>query len=444
MGPMSMELLLESVPAEAVYRRSPLAAAQNALECWQQAVERFVKPDDERDFWGALVYGTDAADEGALLLGSEGQRVRALLARNAEAMRLLDAGVDRGHFQFPEFHDFERLADASKFASKLGELARLPLIHAKILSAEGDLVAAAEEVFRLLVIGEMICGGDGQMLHYLIGLWIRSAALRSIGRLGAQPDIPRPVLDELLHAVERSLRVPDGLAQSLRVDFCTVSLPQLDRTSDEGGLETVVDKLLAAYYSPHAPPAEEVGLADTAELAADWVAWRRQQILALLAGHPRPFDKAATARLMGTLTARIVREARYAEQFGDLTLMAKLHRLRRQFFRHRLQAKTRFWPVELTPGFPYGTVGRGNPPSGVQQTAASALDARGLLTERRLAAARERLHKIPNPIGLILVEHLATFDYSPFMFQHRTVAGNIRGLLAQRAAEMDKQRRLRD
>jgi hypothetical protein len=296
----------------------------------------------------------------------------------------------------------------------------------------------------LLVIGEMICAGDGQMLHYLIGLWIRSAALRSIGRLGAHPDIPRPLLDELLHAVARSLRVPDGLAQSLRVDFCTITLPQLDRTSDEGGLETIVDKLLATYYSSHAPLGDDVGLSATVELAEDWVAWRRQQILALLAGHPRPYDKAATARLMGLLTARVVREARYAEQFGDLSLLGKLHRLRRQFFRHRLQAKTRFWPVELTPGFPYGATGRGNFAADAEQTAASALGARQLLTERRRAAAQRRLHKIPNPIGLILVEHLAAFDYSPFMFQHRTVAANIRRLLAQRAEEMDKQLRVRD
>ena len=104
---------------------------------------------------------------------------------------------------------------------------------------DGDLPAAARELTRLLRTGEMICNGDGQVLHYLVGLWLRSAALRGIERLATHDSVTDEVRAELMADIDRAMIGPDGLAQSLRVDFCSISLPQLDRALEHESLEAV-------------------------------------------------------------------------------------------------------------------------------------------------------------------------------------------------------------
>jgi len=430
----SISALLGAVGPRAVYRRVPLSDERNALGPWRAAVEQLVKPEDEADGWGGLIYGSSEEEEGAALAAGQLAFARELLHRNAEALRLLDEGIRRGALQFPEFHDLEQVAPNTQFACKLGEVARLPYIRSKLLAAEGDLAAAAEETLRVLRIGRMICGGDGQMLHYLIGLWIRSAALRGIGRLVARDDLPRPAVEGFLRALQAGLDGHDGLAQSLRVDFCTISLPRLARTVDDQDLETVVDRVLAVYYTPRQPPVIPIDPAHSEDMAGEWLAWRRRQILKILEGHPKPFDKAATARVMDTMVAQTLGEIRYVERAGGLRLVGKLHRLRRHYHRQWLRRRTRYWPAPLAPGFPYESGLRGDPESAPGQLAATISIARQLLTETALVTAREKLRRVQNPIGLVLAEHLLAFDYSPFMFQHRSMANQTRRLLASRLA----------
>ena len=145
----------------------------------------------------------------------------------------------------------EQVPAETDFVSRLGEAARLHLIRFRLGFSEGDLVSAAEELFRLEKIGFMICNGEGQMLHYRIGLLAAGrgrAGFRAFGRQranaagGAGADFGN---------ARRRLKGPDGLAQSLRVDLCTIALAQLDRTVEDPDLEKVVDRLLEVYYVPH-------------------------------------------------------------------------------------------------------------------------------------------------------------------------------------------------
>ena len=185
----------------------------------------------------------------------------------------------------------------------MGEVARLYLIRSRLEFSEGDPVAAAESLFRLEKIGSMICNGEGQILHYLIGLELRTAAVRGFGHLAANPQTPRAVLERILETLDDGLESPDGLAQSLRVDLATIALAQLDRTIDGPDLEKVVDKLLEVYYAPRRNPTAQGRGPEHAAIADGWLEERRRQILRLLHDHPNPFDKAATARLMGVIVA---------------------------------------------------------------------------------------------------------------------------------------------
>ena len=428
-----LESLLEHVPPAVVYRRVPLDPRRNAIELWRPAVEYFVKPNDEKDLWGELIYGSIEMGRSATFLSvADEGLVRALLKQNSTALQLLYEGVDRGQFQFRDFQGLDQIPADSEFVCKLGELARLPFIRFKILAADGDFAAAGEELVRLLLIGEMICNGDGQVLHYLIGLWIRSAALRGIERLSRHPEVPGEVFEGLLAVIERSLNAPDGLSQSLRVDFCSISLPQLDRTVEDPDLETVVDRVLELYYVPRRDPASPTREIRQIATTDHWLGQRRQQILFLLEDHPNPFDKIGTARLMGSLVAETIRDLNYAERTGLLDFAGRLHRLRRQFRRGRLERRTRYWPVELTPGFLFESSRRSDMEPYPEGVVGSVSAGRGLVTDTALAAARKNLRRTANPIGLILVEHLLAFDYGPFMFQHRAKLKEVRRKLRKR------------
>ena len=339
-------------------------------------------------------------------------------------MELLYDGVRRGQVQFPEVHQLEQVSGDSEFIYRLGELARLPFIRFKVLAAGGDWRAATDEILRLLRIGEMICNGEGQVLHYLIGLWIRSAAQRAIAQLAGHRRTPREVLVRLLEAIQRSLNSPDGLSQSLRIDFCGVVLPQFDQTVDGADLPAVVDRILEVYYAPRELDAEQALSPQSAAIAAAWLGHCRQRILRLLEGHPKPFDKAATARLMGEMIAEWVDDLTAIEKPGFLDFVGKFRRVRMRLHRDQLARKNRHWPEELTPGFPYESFDHAEPPG------AMAIQ-REPATDEEILAARDRLGAVANPIGLLLAEHILSFDYTAFMLEHRTKLKETRKALAR-------------
>ena len=428
---MSLPSLLELIPPAVVYRRLPLDPRLNALEAWREATEKFVTPDREDHIWSALVYATQMW--AMPILPAHANFARDLLERNGACLAALDQGLQRGQLQFDELQSLEQLTAATDFVYRLGEVARLPLIRFRLCFCAGDLVSAAEEVFRLEKIGSMICNGEGQMLHYLIGLWLRAAALRGFGHLAASLQTPRDVLERILTALDEGLKSPDGLAQSLRVDLCTVALARLDRTLEDPDLEKVVDRLLEVYYVPrHNRMAQDRG-AEQAAIAAGWLDERRGQILLLLGNHPQPFDKAATARLMGIVVAETIHDLHHSRQPAFLDVIGQLQTMRRQVRIHRLTRKMRFWPAELAPGVQIDATGGMGAKHLEEAPATGELPAENL-TEARLTALQGKLQRIKNPIGLMLVAHRMAYDYAPHLLEHLRKMKTMRGLIKQRLA----------
>src|SRR5208282_3942721 len=129
-----------------------------------------------------------------------------------------------------------------------------------------------------------------------------------------------------------------------------IALAQLDRTVDDAKLEQVVDKLLEVYYAPRHNFTASARGPEHAAIAEGWLQERRRQILLLLDGHPKPLDKAATARLMGTIVAETIRDLNHVHQPAFLHVIGQLHGMHRKIRLFRLARKTRFWPFNLTPG----------------------------------------------------------------------------------------------
>ena len=429
---MSIESLLELIPPQAAYRRIPLDPRLNALGPWREAVEKFETPADENQIWTGLVYGSQIS--AVRMLPAHKKFAHAVLHQNAECLDAFDRGLDRGQLQFGPFETLEQVGADTEFASQLGEVARLYLIRFRLWFSEGDFVSATEELFRLERIGRLICNGDGQMLHYLIGLWLRAAAVRGFGHLAANIQTPRAVLSRILETLDDALKAPDGQAQSLRVDLATIGLAQLDRTIDDADLDHVVDRLLEVYFRPRRSLEAKVRGSEHAAIADRYLEERRQQLLILLDGHPKPFDKAATARLMGLIVAETIRDLSHAGRPAFLDVIGQLHSMRRKMRLYQLAKKTRYWPVLLTPGIEIDvTGGMGVKPPTEGEVTAIQLPAENL-SEARLKFLREKLYRIENPAGLMLTEHLMAFDYSPYLLDHLAKMKTMRRLVKQRLA----------
>jgi len=424
---MTSPSLLELIPSSAVYRRIALDPRLNALGPWQEATEKFVIPEDENSTWTGLANG--ASMLGMRILPAHLNFAHEVLKQNAESLDALDRGIERGQLQFGEFQSLEQIPIDTDFVSRLGDVARLRLIRFRLRVSEGDHVSAAEELFRVKKIGSMICNGEGQMLHYLAGLWLRAAALRGFGHLATKIQTPRAVLDRIFETLNEDIKASDGLAQSLRVDLCTITLTQMDRALEDPDLEKVVDKLLEVYYVPRHNPATTVRGSEYAAIADGWLQERRRQILRLLGDHPNPFDKAATARLMGVIVAETIRDLNYSRKSAFLNIIGHLHRMGRKMRLHRLARKTRFWPAELTPGVRIDTTGSVDVKSLAEGKVATIQVPSRNLSEVGLAALRAKLSRIDNPIGLMLAEHLMAHDYSSHLLEHLKKMKTMRELL---------------
>jgi hypothetical protein len=429
---MSLESLLKVVPPQAIYQRIPLDPRLNALGPWQEAADKFVVPSDDNGVWTALVYASQIS--ALRLLPAHRTFALGVLDRNAECLAALDRGLDRGQLQFTELRSLEQIPVETEFASRLGEIARLHLIRFRLAFAEGDLVTAADELFRLEKIGYMICTGEGQMVHYLIGLWLRAAAIRGFGHVATNVLTPAGVLERILETLDEGLKMPDGLAQSLRVDLSSIAIAQLDCTIDKGPLPQIVDSLLDVYYRPRRSIAAKVPGSEHEAIADAWLDDVRQRIAFLLDDHPRPFDRKATARLMGTIVAETIGDLDHVRRPAFLDVAGQLHHMRRRLRLFSLSQKTRYWPVELTPGVEIDiSGGMGLKPPVDDEVIALQLPAE-TLTDARLKVSRSKIRRVENPVGLMLTEQQMSFDYGPHLLDHLNSMKTMRRLMKRRLA----------
>lgn len=421
--------LVQVIPPRAVYRRTDLEPNLNALGPWQEAVDQFVLAEDFDGLWSRLVYPAQMVV--LQLPPARLKLVRELLDRNAACLDALDRGIQRGRLQFAEFQSLEQISADTDFVSRLGDVARLHILRFRIGCADCDLVAAAEALFCLEKIGSMICGGEGQMLHYMVGLWLRAVAVRGFGQLAARMETPRGILERIVRLLADGLKAPDGFAESLRVDLCTITLAQLERTVEGPNLEAVVDKLLEVYYVPQLRRTAMAQGSEPAAIADGWLEERRRQLLLLLDSHPQPLDRGATARLMAANVIETIRDLHRARRPAFLDLVGQLHGMRRKLRLHGLARKTRFWRVKSAPVVPGGTSGK--PPRGdaITTVAVAAENPTG----DRLTALKARLRRIDNPLGLMLFEQFLARDYIPHLLEHLKMMRTMHALIKQRLAE---------
>ncbi len=433
---MAVEELLKHVHPDAVYHRVPLPDDQNALGPWREAIERHIPPDDDDPLWGKLIYGDgETGTPVAFPSGPEGERLRALLDRNQAALELLEAGIRRGRLQLPLRHGFDMESPDGKVAISVAELSRMLWVKAKALEADGDCLGTWSSLIQYLRIGDMICNGDGILIDYLCGSCLRKSALNRLRALAESSNLPGTALTELRSIVENSLGSADGLAQCLRANFCCTDLVTIDSIPEGAELEKLVDRLLAAFYTNTCFTFS--GSPQAVEPSDDRVTWRRAQIISLLDGHPRPFDKIATIRLMGKRAAAGIHSLQRPRRPWVLGF-ARAWRGLLGCLRRRLFSGLKYWPDQLAPVFPVDALGPSQEACAARAELAKDLAGHWdvaswqLPTESYLALCRRKLRRVRNPVGRMIAEQVAPTDYRYVADQYRTALTEIQNALRKR------------
>jgi hypothetical protein len=178
---MSVEELLQHVPPEVLYRRVPLAEDENALGPWREAIASYVGPgEDVQKLWDEAFDGRgDTVKPAVFPGGPEGDPIRKVLQQNQRTLELLEAGVRRGRFQFPELGGEATFDQDLEFLQTVRRTGQLLWMKAEECRADGEFAAAGRLLRASLGMGMMICNGDGFVVHYLIGNCVRGAAAGS-------------------------------------------------------------------------------------------------------------------------------------------------------------------------------------------------------------------------------------------------------------------------
>ena len=429
---MSIEHLVQHLPPAVRYRREALDDEQNALWWWDRAARRMVRMD-EALAESLAVEGAGRNGAAIAINESNIDRVRRFLEANRESLELVRAGVRCGRVQFPELE--EEGGSVSEHAESMDPLAELPqtwFILAQVHMADRDWAAAAAELIGLGEMGHMICCGQGLVMHYLMGRAIMAMGLVGIRRLAIGQTLPDTVLADLNTAVERWIANAGDAAQCLRVELCTFALREIDQFAAAAGLEEMVDRLLDRHYANEpVVEAETASLKDAIE-EDDRLAWRRDWILRLLEGHPAAFDKTATVRMLGEHVADEIEDLMPLRRFD---VLGRWRRLKRAYRHSRFRSRCRIWPTQLRPAFPYEYLGPGD---GRQQLAEIEVHVTARRwadmqppAEARFEALRQRIHALPNALGVLIADALTPTDLPKHERARRRVLQAVQTELAR-------------
>ncbi len=359
---------------------------------------------------------------------------------NKKALELFEEGIRRGRLQLPVGHGDDAMKLNGDLVSGIHDLSRMLGVKGKALLADGDDVGTWRLRVQLLRLGEMLCNGEGMVSDYILGHGFRRAAITRIRAVAGQAEIPRSILGELLSAIEHSAASSDGLAQSMRMELCCWALPKFDQLPEDRELEDFVDQLLEkeyvhGYISPTESNAPQFVTPTDGRLT-----WRREQIIALLRGHPCPFDKIATVRRMGKLVAAFVQSLDYMR---TPRILDPLYSLRYQAFRihwrwlWREPRGMRYWPAQLKPDFSVEGLGHTESARAELAELGPYLDAKQFAsmqppTEAEVTACRSKLRRARNPVGRMLARLFASSDYRFCAKEYRTALEETRALLTKR------------
>jgi hypothetical protein len=408
--------MLATVDHLGPYRRVRIPDEQNALPLWEQAIGLSVeveeRPSDEQQTCSAD--GGDCCprswkdEEPGLPRNEEGARLLVGIEQNRRALDLLDAGIMRGRLQLPEIPSPEEFGVGLDVVRGLRNLACVRFLRIRRQVGQGRFDDSVRDALRLLEQGDMICNGEGIVLHYMCGSLYRRMGIDAIWFVAKQ-NPPERSLVELLAGVERSLSCDDGLATAVQIDFWRTVYPAIERVPDGADLEQLVDHLLNTLYTNS--PCE--WLDDEVVDAEERAAWRRRALLEALDGHPLRFDKQATLQQAEIQLQRAINSLTSPPLASKFDPRGWMRRMRERLTVRQHNHRSFAWGFQLSPSCAFKYLGEGETVRANLDGFRSMMDANMHLyfrpiTLEAIGQVRRRLRRIRNPIGMLLIDTIGS------------------------------------
>ena len=392
--------LLACVHPHVRYTRTALPDNQNAFPLLLEAKESYPafaeivnhapSLEEERQADMPLTGVYDRVEQGGrFAAGQSGEQMRQWVAGRRRIWELTDRAIERGKCQFPEdiWQWYARRENAKskrvRWTSWLGTgsfsetISQLRLIRARMLLADGDRKGAVAEICQVLRLGKLVAEADGLAADCAAGHCLQISALRHIQTIARHQLLDDSWLVKLLAELPGYWPSLESLRRVYQVEFCYRVLPDLSHYP-AAPLDALVDVLLTRRIGiPESAAAREAHKVD--KNAFDMV---RRGLLTILRGHSAPLDKADTVRVWSRLLAA---------QMADLD---KPYFRRQRDLGKGVRNEVAPWPQCLD----------------VRKIALSVFNFESLkpakATDTELAAARQALAKVSNPLG----KHLAIVD----------------------------------
>ncbi len=398
-----VERLLVEVPSRARYQYVPLEPSKNAWPQWEAFAKKFVEmPADDPFYEGFEQLCADPAR----VSDEMRQRITDWVAQNRDCLRQIDAVLRVGQIEFPRAQRSVRLALSDQFGTARS-MARLKRADSALRLFAGDVAGALAAAIDIVALGNMLLDAEVLLVDLLVATAILGVAADGLQSAALSPRATLTQAKAVIDALARSKPPIDHLKRACRIELCRWSFPTVASFPERGTLAEYVKYHLAADLTP------DTTLSDKA-LAAYRTVY--QQICQVLADHPRPFDKAATVRLLGELTAQWLDE------------LDKPWSQRRHDLLAPVQRSLAAWPSEL------GS-------SSIWFVDFSDDAAPKPLSAAEIQTARDALRVVDNPFGKFLVlETLGAVLICPIleMQQARVEAARLKIGLTWYEKERDK------
>ena len=412
---MSSSNLLELLPDEVRYTRQVLPDDQNAYGLWLEAFERFHDAAYDDQVYFDIFYGTDDGKPAKFPTGAGFDRLSALVESNRQAFHLLDQGVRLGRLQLPVL--VEPRDTSFDTITTIRAITRMRCVGAKLLCAGQQFEKMTDEMIQILRLGALLCNGEGTVIDQIVGRAVIRSALYWIEEFADQSTLSSELRAQLLSEIQQSKPSTNGLIQSHLVDLSCCSIPMLEKVPENTDLKTLVEYLSEHWYNntTMGDLMEDMGeeFADeqiSPEVREARLGLRKRQMLLLLHGHPKPFDKTATARLVGEDAAEYIRcidEGCDSPETVDL--LAGL------------------WPEILAPGYPLDSFGFDPQAIKEREELLESLDPEERAeftpgfkqpTDAEIVALNPKLRRVDNPVGQLLRNQLRPTDLSYLLSEH--------------------------
>lgn len=303
--------------------------------------------------------------------------VRAWLTKCEDARQLIDRGTATQRFQVPREHlsAFLDDHDAISDLSVPREVARFKTVLCGHQLNRGESVLAARTATNLLDIVKMVLHGDGYLIHFLVALAVHATCMELVHAFTLHPGTSRETLDNMRSAMLQIGPTTDALARTFRMETTHFMTREVSRLAQTGDLRALIDLVVERNYAAG-------GLTDNEEVVCV-----KRGMFQLFDGHACPFDAAETVELYSGAVVTLI---------DDLP-SAWLRRCKHPADAVLEQLKP--WPRSLWYINDLVLVD-----SGDEATQAQSLPA------AQIADAGKALRAVHNPIGKLMLHHIAAFD----------------------------------